>query len=363
MMRTLWILLRKEFILFSKNKVMPKIAFIFPCVAILLIPLAATMDVRHVGVAVVNLDNSRLGQNIITGLRAVSFFSVEMKRTYAEALESVKHGEADVILEIPRGFQKKADSGAPLPPHISANGVDGIKGSLGAQYVARSVAGSMAAYANMEMEETVSVDYLYNPALEYRNNMIPALMIMLLIMICGFMPALNLVGEKESGTIEQMNVSPVGTTVFVLSKVIPYWIIGIIDISLAMCIAFLAYGLAPAGPPGAIYAASLLFIFVMSGIGIIIANSSSRMSQSMLLMFFIIVIFVLMSGLLTPISSMPDWARHITYALPPRYFIEIMRSVYLKATPVPELGLQYVLLAGFAVLANSVAALTCRKRQ
>ena len=182
-------------------------------------------------------------------------------------------------------------------------------------------------------------------------------------MICGFLPALNLVGEKESATIEQMNVTPVKTTVFVLSKVVPYWIIGIIDISLAMLIAVVIYGLVPAGSLFAIYLAALLFIFVMSGIGIIIANFSSKMSQSMFLMLFVVLLFVLMSGLLTPISSMPDWAQYATYILPPRYFIEIMRSVYLKATPIGDLTTHYVALFSFALIVNISAALTYRKQK
>lgn len=361
-MRTLLILLRKEFILFRKNKFLPKAAFIFPCAVILIIPLVTTMDVKHVEVAVVNRDLSRLSRNVMTDLSSTSFFSLRTAGSYEAGLELVKRGECDVILEIPHDFQKSVDSGIPNLPHISANGVNGLKGSLGARYVSQSVMQTVKAYKGMDIPGSVTIRYLYNPTLEYRNNMIPALMIMLLIMICGFLPALNLVGEKETGTIEQMNVTPVRTSVFVLSKVIPYWIIGIIDITLAMLIAMAVYGLAPAGNVASIYLATILFIFVMSGLGIVIANRSTSMSQSMFLMFFVVVIFVLMSGLLTPISSMPDWARAVTYALPPRYYIDIMRSVYLKATPIGNLQIQFIILALFAAATNCIAALTYRKQ-
>lgn len=362
-MRTLLILLRKEFILFRKNKFLPKIAFIFPCMVILIIPLVATMDVKHVGVTVVSLDNSRLTGNIISDLEASPFFSVELEKSYGRALEKIERGETDVILEIPSDFQRKLETGALTMPHISANGVNGTKGTLGAKYVTESVIRTIAEFREVDVPEKTSVAYLYNPSLEYRYYMIPALMIMLLIMICGFLPALNLVGEKETGTIEQMNVTPVKTYIFVLSKVIPYWIIGIVDISLAMLIALLVYGLSPAGTLFAIYLAALLFTFIMSGIGIIIANFSSKMSQSMFLMLFVVLLCVLMSGLLTPINSMPDWAQYITYALPPRYFIEIMRSVYLKATPMSALTLQYLALSAFAVVINTLAALSYRKQK
>jgi len=362
-MRTLLLLLRKEFILFRKNKFIPKVALIFPCMVILVIPLVTTMDVRHVGVAVVNRDNSQLSRNIISALNNSDLFYVTIATDYEAAMERIRRGDSDVILEIPHDFQQSIDLAVANPPHISANGVNGIKGSLGSRYVSESVMRTVAAYKGMEIQELVTVEYLYNPTLEYRNNMIPALMIMLLIMLCGFLPALNMVGEKETGTIEQMNVSPVKTWVFVLSKVIPYWIIGLIDISLAMLIAKWVYGLTPAGSLMGIYCATLLFIFVMSGLGIIIANHSDRMSQSMFLMFFIVVVFVLMSGLLTPISSMPQWAQVTTYALPPRYYIDIMRSIYLKATSLSALWQQYCILLVFALFVNIMAALTYRKQQ
>lgn len=362
-MRTLLILLRKEFILFRKNKFLPKIAFIFPCMVILVIPLVATMDVRHVGVTVVSNDNSRLSRDIIADMEASPFFSVTTEKDYERALQRIEQGETDVVLEIPRDFQRLAESGAPVSPHISANGVNGTKGTLGSRYVAESVGRTMAAFRGTAVTERTTVTYLYNPTLEYRNYMIPALMIMLLIMLCGFLPTLNLVGEKESGTIEQMNVTPVKTSVFVLSKVIPYWIIGTIVISVGMLIAAIVYGLAPAGSLLAIYLAAFLFILVMSGIGIIVANFSSRMSQSMFLMLFVVLLFVLMSGLLTPISSMPDWAQYATCVLPPRYFIEIMRSVYLKATGINDLATQYLALACFAAIMNLLAAMTYRKQK
>lgn len=198
--------------------------------------------------------------------------------------------------------------------------------------------------------------------LEYRNYMIPALMIMLLIMICGFLPSLNLVGEKEKGTIEQINVTPVGRLSFTLAKLIPYWIFGFVVLSFVMLIAGLVYGLWPDGSPGAIYLAAALFILTMSGIGVTIANKSETMQQAMFVMFFFVMIFVLMSGLITLIDSMPAPAQVITRFLPPRYFVEIMRAVYLKGTTVGELLPNYGVLALFALIFNTLAAIAYKKQ-
>lgn len=195
-----------------------------------------------------------------------------------------------------------------------------------------------------------------------KSERVPALMVVLLIIICGFLPALNLVSEKESGTIEAINVSPVGRMTFVLSKLIPYWIAGLLVLTIAMLIGGLVYGVWPAGSVGAVILAAMLFIIVMSALGIVIASKSATMLQSILVMFAIIMIFQLMGGLFTPISSMPGWAQAITYAVPPRYFIEIVRDIYLKGSTVADLAVPYLTLTAIAAALSLLAALTYKKQ-
>ena len=356
MIRTLSILLRKEFIQFRRNKLMPRLAFMFPVMVILIMPLVANMDVRHVGVTIIDHDGSTLSRRISATLDALDFFSVSTATTYSEAMERVEEGSTDVILTLPHGL-----AAGQRTPDIAANGVNGIKGSLGSNYVMQAVISIIARYHGIQTEGP-DVTFCFNPTLDYRFFMIPALMIMLLIMLCGFMPALNMAGEKESGTIEQINVTPVHSFVFVLSKLIPYWILGLVVLTLGMLIAAIVYGLRPAGDIAAIYLAAFMFSLVMSGIGVIIANFSSTMTRSMFLMFFIVMVCVLMSGLFTPIDSMPDWAQIITYAIPPRYFIDIMRSIYLKGTSISTLAANYIALAAYAAAFGLLAALTHRKR-
>ena len=157
-------------------------------------------------------------------------------------------------------------------------------------------------------------------------------------------------------------VTPVGRLTFTLAKLIPYWIIGLAVLTVAMSLAWLVYGLTPVGAVGAVYLAAALFIVTMSGLGVAIANRSDTMQQTMFVMFFFVMIFVLMSGLITPIASMPGWAQAITRLLPTRYFIGIMRAVYLKGTALGELWGDYAALAGFALVFGMSAILTCRKR-
>lgn len=366
-MRTLLILLKKEFIQFRRNKFLPKIVLVFPVMAMLVIPLVTTMDVRNVNVAVVDSDKSQISRRILSDVRSSRYLTVtEYAGTYDEAMKSIEKGTTDVIIHIPDDYEIKTVNGNSPRISICANGVNAVKGMLGAQYLSQSVMKtleSLKAEQGIQLPgESVFIRNRYNETLDYRNYMIPALMIILIIMICGFLPALNLVGEKESGTIEQINVSPVGRMTFTLSKLIPYWIIGLLVLTFAMMIAWLAYGLVPAGSVITIYIATLLFSFVISGLGVCIANCSSTMQQSMYVMFFFIIIFQLMSGLMTPIDSMPRWAQYITYGIPPRYFIDIMRSVYLKGTPLSELWLDFTMLSSFAVPMSAVAMLTYKKQ-
>ncbi|KAB5200913.1 ABC transporter permease, partial [Bacteroides thetaiotaomicron] len=204
---------------------------------------------------------------------------------------------------------------------------------------------------------------LFNPNLNYKLYMIPALMGMLLTLICGFLPALNVVSEKEVGTIEQINVTPVPKFTFILAKLLPYWITGFIVLTLCFLLAWLLYGITPVGHFIVIYFLAILFVFVMSGFGLVISNYSATMQQSMFVMFFFMLILMLMSGLFTPVSSMPEWAQVITYFNPLKYFMEGMRMVYLKGSSLLELLSEIGVLFLFALGFNTWAVISYRKNQ
>lgn len=348
------------------NPLIPRIIIAMPIVVMLVLPLVANLDVKNVNVAVVDNDRSQLSRRMIADIDASEYLSVmTVADSHEEAMKAIENGTADVLFTIPADYSRFIETGNAVVD-IEANGVNATKGMLGARYVSQSVAGTLK---QLQIASGRKIDYpdlsvinRYNPTLNFRNYMIPALMVTLLIIICGFLPALNLVSEKETGTIEAMNVTPVSRFVFVLSKLIPFWIIGLIVVTVGMLIGRLVYGLSPAGNIGAIYLATILFSLVMSGLGVTIANRSSTMLQSIFVMFAFIMIFQLMSGLFTPIRSMPDWAQCITYAIPPRYFIEIMRSVYLKGSTIADLRFQYAILAAFAAFTCVLSAITYSKR-
>ena len=361
------VLLKKEILQFRRNSFLPKLVIVFPIMIMLVLPWVTTMDVRHVSVSVVDNDHSQASQRMIEKINASEYLTLHsVTGAFDLSMQELEKGNVDVILEIPQDYEKSMLTGYPKRLSVSANSVNSIKGSLGSQYVVQTVSKAAvelrASSAPVSSGDFVTIQNRYNPTLEYRNFMIPALLIVLMIIITGFLPALNLVSEKEIGTIEQINVTPVSRFSFTLAKLIVYWIAGFIVITIALLVAWIVYGLSAVGSLAVIYAGAFLFILTISGFGIIASNISSTMQQAIFFMFFFVMVFMLMSGLLTPIESMPQWAQYITYLLPPRYFISIMRSVFLKGATFLDMRYNFLALAIFAIVMNIGAALTYKKQ-
>lgn len=359
-------LIIKEIRQFRRNPFMPKLVVMFPIAIVLVMPWITTMDVKDVSVGIVDYDGSDVSHKIISCIDASEYLELNsIYQDYPSALEDMEDGRVDAILEIPDGFGRSILS-KPEKLSVWSNGVNSLKGSLGSQYLMQTVIQCLKDIRSSKglqiPEGLIETTNLYNPTMDYKHFMIPALMIMLLVMIGGFLPALNLVSEKELGTIEQINVTPVNRFVFTLSKLIPFWIICFIDLGLCMTLALLVYGLPVAGSVWAIFLAAALFIIVMSSVGVMIANLSDTMQQTMFIMLFVVLSFILISGLMTPVESMPEWAQKVTWFLPPTYIIKIFRIVYLKGASVAELWTDYAALAGFAVLFCILAAMTYKKR-
>ena len=366
-MRILKALLIKEFIMLRRDAFLLRTIILLPLVVMLVLPLVANMDVKNAGIAVVDNDMSQLSRRIIADMDASEHLSVsESSFTYGEAMAAIEDGSADAMITIPQGYARQLQEGHLPKLDIRANGVDATKGMLASRYALQSLGSTLSqwkAETGYYIPDTrASLLYMFNPTLNYRNYMIPALMVVLLVVICGILPALNLVTEKEFGTIEAMNVTPVGKLTFVLSKLIPFWITGLLVITLGILVGWLVYGLKPLGSVPAIYLASFIFSLLMSGLGLSVANRSSTMLQTIFVCFAVVIVFMLMGGLFTPIESMPQWAQYFTYIVPPRYFIEIMRSIYLKGASMTDLWIDYAALCGFALLFLLISALTYKKR-
>jgi ABC-2 type transport system permease protein len=354
-------LIEKEFKQIFRNPFLPKIILIMPIVMLLVLPWAASQEVKNIGLYVVDKDRSADSERMIRKITASGYFHLTaVVGSNEEALKYIESGQADMLLEIPSGFEKAAVM-------IAANAVNGMKGSLGSAYLTailndfsdeqRSEIGPPSPRPSLRL----TTHYRFNPHLNYQAFMVPALIVVLLTVLSGFLPALNIVSEKETGTIEQINVTPVRKFTFILAKLIPYWIIGFLVLSIGFCLAALIYRLSPAGHWLTRYLYAGIYILVVSGLGLMISNYSDTMQQAMFVIFFFIVILILMSGLFTPVGSMPEWAQIIAAINPLKYFMQVMRAVYLKGSGIADLVPQLGALCGFALLFNGWAVMSYRK--
>lgn len=362
-------LLQKEFLQIRRNAFLPRLIFIFPVVIMCVMPWVMNMEVKNIGVTVVDNDRSTLSQRLIHRIEASDYFLFKgVRQTNDEAIADVEDSHTDVVLTIPRNYERDIVNGVMPQTLISANAVNGTKGSLGAAYIANIVSQNLAETpaarqqtAAVAQQGSVSTMFLYNKHLNYKVFMIPALMSMLIVMLCGFLPALNIVGEKETGTIEQMNVTPVSKQAFIFAKLIPYWLIGLFVLTLCFILAWLVYGIVPAGNILLIYIISILLALIFSGFGLIISNYSDTMQQAIFVMWFFMVCMLLLSGLFTPVRSMPEWAQTLTYINPIRHYIDAMRTVFVRGGTFESIGFQAAVLALMAVVMDVWAVISYRK--
>ena len=344
-----------------RNAFMPKIIFIFPIMVMCVMPWVMNQEVKNIVVDVVDNDRTTQSQQLVHRIEASRYFIFGgQKATYAEAMKDIEQSRADIIIEIKDGRYL-----------IAANAVNGTKGSIGSAYLSQILAPlSPPEGERNHPSETLSSPLrgdrgglllLYNKGQNYKVYMIPALMGILMMMLCGFLPALNIVGEKEKGTIEQINVTPVSKWSFILAKLIPYWIIGLVVLTVCLLLSWAIYGITCQGPLWLVYLLAILLALFFSSLGLIISNYSDTMQQAMLVMWFFVVCLMLLSGLFTPTRSMPDWAYATTYVNPMHYFIDAIRTVFIRGGGFSAIAHQLLALTAIALFMSGWAVVSYKK--
>lgn len=362
-------LLEKEFKQILRDSFLPKMIIIMPIVMMLMMPRTANQEIRNLKVEIVDNDRSTFSQRFVGKVSASKYFQFQgFSNSNKQAMDRMDSGEIDAIVEIPPDFEKNLMREGKASIMVSSNTVNATKGSLGSSYLVSIINDFSREIREENMlvngkipQISISPQNRFNPHLDYKVFMVPAIMVTLLTLMTGFLPALNIVGEKEKGTIEQINVTPVGKFTFIIAKLIPLWVIGFTTLSICFAIAALSYGLFPSGSLLTLYIFAGVYILALSGFGIIISNFSDTMQQAMFVMYFFILVLILMSGMFTPINSMPQWAQFLTSINPLRYFIQVMRMVYLKGSSISDLYDYLLILSGFAVVFNTAAILSFKK--
>lgn len=369
-MRNLYYILQKEFLLILRDKTILRLIFIMPVFQLLLIPLAADYEVKHISIALVDQDHSASSQRLVQKVGASNYFRIAAAPSdYRGAKKLVEEGGVDIVLTIPPNFEKDFLTRGHTSVQLVADAVDGVRAGLGTSYALLMIRQFQMEFGPPSVRPGLSPPVIevtstnwYNPHVNYPSFMVPGMLAILITMVGAFLAALNIVQEKESGTIEQINVTPIGKSEFILGKLIPFWLLGMISVTVGIVVARVAFQLWPVGSLLTIYLFSALYLVGILGIGLFISTITDSQQQATLLSFFFMMIFVLLSGLYTPIESMPDWAQSVAAFNPPTYFVTIVRAVYIKGSTVGDMLPALVKLAGFALFFNLLAVWNYRKR-
>lgn len=370
-MRTIRFLLQKEFRQIFRNKAILAMILMVPTIQLIILPLAANYEVKNISIGIVDNDHSTFSAKLVSKITASGYFKLSgYHASFKEAFSDIEKDKADLVLEIPADFERSLVREGEQKLFIAVNAINGVKANLGGAYLAsiiRSYNGEIrlqfvqpGKMSPMPAIEIVSSNW-YNPYMNYKLFMVPGILAVLVTMIGGYLSALNIVKEKEIGTIEQINVTPIRKHHFILGKLIPFWVLGLVVFSIGLLVSRLIYGIVPAGSLALLYGFVAVYLLSVLGLGLLISTFADTQQQAMFIAFFFVMIFILMGGLFTSIDSMPEWAKFIAKLNPVTYLIEVMRMVVLKGSGFREVRSHLGIVLIFGVVLNGWAMLNYRK--
>src|SRR6201996_7624179 len=370
-MKTLRFLLEKEFRQLLRNKQLIRTLLLAPLIQLILLPLAADYSVKNIEVAVTDNDHSPSSQRLIAKITSSGYFKLAAYTTsYTQALKLVEQDKADLALEIPAHFERDLVRENNKQLYIAINAIEGTKANLGGAYLRSIISdfndeirvdwGNLPSPTDPPVVSVASSNW-YNPFLNFHLYMVPAILVTLVTAMVAMQSAFNIVQEKESGTIEQINVTPIKKHIFIIGKMIPFLVLGIILFTMGLLVGWIGYGIKPLGSLLTLYGSLVVYLFAMLGLGLLLATYSGTQQQAMSLSFFFINIFNMMSGVFTAVDSMPGWAQAIVATFPPSHFIRIMRMVVLKGSGFGDIKYEIAWMVGIGAILNIWAVLNYRK--
>ncbi len=345
------------------------IIFVIPIVQLLILAFAVTFEIKNINLVIVDQDHSVASRQLASKFTAPPFYHVlAYPHTYREAEEYLKKGTASQILIIPPRFETDLQKENKASVQLISNAIDG------------SAAAIMNAYGNsiiMDYNQEIITDlsggveikppfnirysYWFNPELDYKTYMVPGILVLLVTVIGMFLSSMNVVREKEMGTIEQINVSPVKKYQFVIGKLLPFWFIALFELAFGLLLARIIFDIPIIGSLWLIFGVAAVYLLAVLGIGLFISTLVNTQQQAMFLAWFFAVVFIMMSGLFTPVDSMPVWAQNINIINPIAYFIKMMRMIMLKGSEFQDILKPFISVAVYAVISLTLAVWRYRK--
>ena len=283
----------------------------------------------------------------------------------------MENGEVEVILEIPIHFERNLIKNKKTDLAVYINAIDGAKAGVENVYINQIIKSYnqdilLNAYRQdnqqpQQMNVITIPSFWYNTTLNYKTFMVPGILVLLITMLTLFLSSMNIVREKEIGTLEQINVTPIKKHQFIIGKLFPFWVLGLVILTVGLIISKVVFSVPIIGNVGLIYLFSAIYLLVVLGMGLLISNYTDTQQQAMFIAWFFVVIFILMSGLFTPIESMPVWAQKVTLFNPIRYFVEVIRMVMLKGSGFSDIIPQFIIISAYAFVMNGLAVLSYKK--
>ena len=373
-MNILGYLIQKEFIQIFRNKAILVMMTVLPIIQLIVLSSAASNEVKNVNVAIIDRDHSEYSRLLIRKIEASNRISIYATPTNTKAaMELMQANKIDIILDIPSDFEKKYLRGEQPEFLLSINAINGQQATVGSGYLVQIIrgfngetisdisAGSVQA-ASQGTIEVVNRNW-YNPFLKYTDFMVPGILAELTVLLTMILAAMNIVREREVGTIEQINVTPIKKWQFILGKLIPFLCIGLVLLTVGLTVGKLIFHIPLNGSLLLIFGYAIINLIAVLGLGLLISNFAETQQQAIFVAFFFVLIFILMCGLFTPIDSMPEWAQIATIPNPLAHFISVSRKVLMKGSGLADIKMEIIYISSLAVVFNTLAVWSYKKQE
>ncbi len=365
-MRVIFYIIQKEFRQIFRDKVMLPIIIVVPMIQLLVLSYTATFEIKNTRLVVVDHDKSPTSLALINKFEGSTFFTVEaFEPSYGLGMEQIKHGKADQLLVIEAGLEKQLTNGSDASVLLVTNAINGSAASLMNAYAGNIIQDYNQEMASKTIRSGMPIQVLtrhwYNPKLDYQTYMVPGILVLLVTLIGMFLSGMNIVKEKEKGTIEQINVTPIRKYQFMAGKLLPFWLLALFELMFGLVLARLFFNIPFEGSIGLLLGVASVYLLVVLGMGLLVSTLSDTMQQAMFISWFFLVVFILMSGLFTPVESMPLWAQYLNKLNPIAYFIQINRMIMLKGSGFSDFAASFYALCLYALLMLGFAIKRYRK--
>lgn len=370
-MRTILAIIQKEFLQIFRNKMMLPIIFVMPVVQLVILVYAANLEMKEINMIIIDNDLSGFSRQLTDKFIASPFFNVNFSQSSEEANSLMKKDKADIIMKIPSDFEKKLVKENSSVIQLLFNAVNGTKAAVAVGYCRNIISnfnkniilnspGLISKPVNFKQINIIS-RFWYNPQLDYKIYMSSGILVILISIVSMFLSSMNLVREKEMGTIEQINVTPIKKINFIAGKLIPFLIIALFELAFGLIIAKLLFNLPILGSIILLFTVAGIYLIAMLGLGLFISTVTHTQQQAMFIAFFFYLIFIMMSGIFTPAESMPDWTQKINYFNPVAHFMRVVRMLLLKGSGIVQIKNEIIYLTGYSITILSLAVWRYRK--